>query len=291
MKRLINKVGFVSIILLLIGCSEADISTEELQDATTRGTVLKTLETNLKFQIGEENLISISAEVIDQRGQDVEKIDVFISFSDTSTEDEDPNNISKDEALFKSVPASDFDTNNEYPIFNFAFTGTEFDEFFNFTEVDYAGGGRINIRLELVMNDGRVFTSDNVSGIVSGGAFYLSPFQYDLNLLCEPANPADGVWNVELQDSYGDGWNGAELIISLDGEETSFTIEEGSSQSNTIVVLPTTEIISIKYSAGSFDGEVTFQVTASNGNVVVDAGPSPSAGPELINYCDTNSYQ
>jgi hypothetical protein len=290
MKTLINKVGFVTIILLLIGCSEADISTEELYDATTRGTVLKTLETNLEFQIGEENLISISAEVIDQRGQDVEKVDVFISFFDTSTEDGDPNNISKDEALFESVPASDFDTNNEYPIFNFEFTGSEFDDFFNFNEVDYAGGGRINIRLELVMNDGTVFTSTNVNPVVSGGAFYLSPFQYNLNLICQADDPADGIWTVELQDSFGDGWNGAELIISLDGEETSFTIEDGSSQTNTFVVLPITEVVSIKYSSGSFDGEVTFQVIASNGNIVVDAGPSPPVGAELINYCNT-SYQ
>lgn len=284
MKTLIKQISILAVLAILIGCSETEKVTDELQDGTERGTVLKTLATDLRFEVGEENLISVTAEVIDQREQDIEKIDVFLSFTDTSVEEDDPSNISQDEELFETFTLADLDNSGEYPVLNFDFTGDEFDSFFGIDETDYVGGGRINIRMELVMNDGRVFTSNNVNSVVSGGAFYRSPFAYSMNLICQPEPPVPGEWTLELQDSFGDGWNGAELLVTIDGVETSYTMS-GSTATETFDVPVGADVISIVFVSGNFDGEVTFQVIAANGNTIIDAGPGPDAGPELINYC------
>lgn len=292
MKTLINKISFIATLVLIIGCSDTEKTIDEVFDGTTRGTALKTIpeQTNLEFNVGGESLVTISAQVIDQRGQDVDRIDVYMSFVDNQTESDDPANNSIDEELFTTVPASALDSSGDYPVFNFQFTGDEFNSFFGLTDTDYTGGDRINVRLALVMNDGRVFTSDNVNNVVSGGAFYRSPFQYNVNFVCPADTPASGTWTIEMQDSYGDGWNGGELIVSIDGDETSYTMESGSTLTQTFDVPTSAGTISIMYSAGSWDSEVTFQITASNGNTIIDAGPNPPAEVELINYCVRN-YQ
>lgn len=284
MKTLIKHLSIITVLAFLVGCNESEMVTDQLQDATERGTVLKTIETDLNFEVGNENLTSVSAEVIDQRGQDVKEIDVFLSFTDNRAED-DPDNVSKDEALFETFEASDLDNSGEYPVLNFDFTTDEFNDFFGIDEVDYVLGGRISVRMEMVMNDGKVFTSSNANSVVSGGGFYRSPFQYSMSMICQPEAPATGTWSLELQDSYGDGWNGAELLVTLDGDETSYTIDDGSSASETFEVPNDTEVVSIVYVSGSFDGEVTFQVKAANGNTIIDAGPGPAADVELIDYC------
>ena len=74
MKTYINQISILVLIAFLFSCDSPDKVTDELQDATQRGTVLKTIETDLRFEVGEENLVSVAAEVIDQRGQDFEKI-------------------------------------------------------------------------------------------------------------------------------------------------------------------------------------------------------------------------
>ena len=285
MKIIIKQLSIIIILALLASCSDNDTVTDALQDSTERGTVLKTIDSELQFEVGEENLVSVTAEVIDQRGQDFEKIDVFLSFTDTSVDEDDPSNISKEEALFETFTPEDLESGGEFPVLNFDFTGDEFDSFFNFDQADYAGGGRINIRMELVMNDGRVFTNDNINSVVSGGTFYRSPFFYSMNLICQPAPPVTGTWTLELQDSFGDGWNGAEAIVTIDGVETSYAIDDGAAATETFEVPTGSEVISIVFSSGSFDGEITFQVIAANGNTIIDAGPGPAAGPELINYC------
>lgn len=288
MKTLIKQISILTAIALLIGCSEPEKVTVELQNATERGTVLKTIETSLRFEVGEENLISVSAEVIDQRGQDFEKIDVFLSFIDTSVDESDPSNISTGEALFETFTPADLDNSGEYPVLNFDFTGDEFDSFFGIDETDYIGGGRIEIRMELVMNDGRVFTSTNVNSVVSGGAFYRSPFQYGMTLICQPEAPVPGSWTIDMQDAFGDGWNGGEVLVTIDGVETSYTIDDGASATESFLVPIGTNVIAIEYSSGDWDSEVTFQVTAANGNTILDLGPSPSAGIQLIDYCSLN---
>lgn len=292
MKTLINKISLVTILFLIIGCSDTEKTIDEVFDGTTRGTVLRTVDnsTSLEFVVGGESLVTFSTQVIDQRGQNMDRIDVYMTFVDNQTESDDPANNSSDEELYRSFAKSDLDNSGEYPLLDFQLTLQEFESFFNLTEDDYTGGDRIDIRLELVMEDGRVFTSTNANNVVTGGAFFRSPFQYNVNFVCPPDVPASGTWTIDMQDSYGDGWNGGALIVNIDGTETSYTMESGSTLTLTFEVPATAETISIIYTSGDWDSEVTFQIEASNGNTVVDEGPNPPVERELIDYCN-RSYQ
>jgi hypothetical protein len=183
MKTLLSKISIVAALAFVVGCSDTDRPIDTLNEGTTRGTVLKTVEdeTSLEFNVGVSNLVTIAAEVIDQRGQDFEKVDVFMSFIDNNPEDGDE---SRDEALFTTINQGDFDTSGEFPKFNFQFTEVDINNLFDLTEDDYTGGDRFNVRLELVMNDGRIFTSTNANNVVTGGPFFRSPFQYNINVTC-----------------------------------------------------------------------------------------------------------
>lgn len=293
MKTLINKISLIAILFSIIGCSDTEKTIDQVFEGTTRGTVLRTVDnsTNLEFVVGGESIVSFSAQVIDQRGQDFDRIDVYMAYVDNQTESDDPSNNSVDEELYTSFAKSELNNSGEYPLLNFQLTLQEFESFFNFTEDDYTGSDRVDIRLELVMNDGRVFTSSNANNVVSGGAFFRSPFQYSVNFVCPADVPSTGTWTIDMQDSYGDGWNGATLLVTLNGD-TEIEIEflAGSTKTETFEVPSSTETISIVYTGGSWDEEVSFQVTAPNGNVVINQGPNPPVGIELIDYCD-RSYQ
>jgi hypothetical protein len=287
MKTFLKNIALLTSVVFIIGCSDNERFVDEVFDATTRGTVMKTISQDLNFQVGQESILSVSAEVIDQRGQDFESIDVFLRYTD-NREDDDPNNVSRDEELFTTFAKSDLDLSGEYPVINFSFTSTEFNDFFNLEEEQYDQGGRIRIRFALVMSDGRVFSSDNLNNVVSGGAFYRSPFEYSFNMICLPDVPQPGTWTVDLQDSFGDGWNGAEVVVTIDGVETTIGLPSGSSGSESFEVPVGSEVLSIKYSSGEYDGEVTFQVTAPSGDEILDAGPSPAVDQELVDYCSLN---
>jgi hypothetical protein len=150
---------------------------------------------------------------------------------------------------------------------------------------DYTGGDTFTIRYVLNLTDGRSFTNTNTASTVSGGSYFRSPFRYTVPLVCPPIAPTAGVWSLEIQDSYGDSWNGASLDVNIDGTTTNYTHEGGSSTSYTFTVPAGATSIQIVYNGGTFDEENTFQVVSANGNTVLDLGPTPPAGSGLFDFC------
>lgn len=88
-----------------------------------------------------------------------------------------------------------------------------------------------------------------------------------------------------MADSFGDGWNGAAIRVTLDGESTDYTVPDGSSGDATIEVPESTTAWKWEFISGSFDGEVTFEITAPNGEVAFEGGPSPTVGEILLSIC------
>jgi hypothetical protein len=113
--------------------------------------------------------------------------------------------ITTNEIKLKSVPATDFEQNpdTDYPRATISVTAQEVLTALSLTQGDVNGGDQIELRYELVMKDGRVFTNTNASGIVSGGAFFNSPFFYRIPVVCvsERAGAYDGV--TDWVDYYG----------------------------------------------------------------------------------------
>ncbi|HMB64617.1 MAG TPA: hypothetical protein VKN36_16170, partial [Eudoraea sp.] len=148
-----------------------------------------------------------------------------------------------------------------------------------------AGGDQISIRFVINMTDGRSFTDIDLTGNVSGGSFYSSPLAYRASIVCPAKSGAAGTWTIDMQDSYGDGWNDGSLDVTIDGTTTSYTFTTGAAAQFTFDLPADAEVLSIMYSAGAFDEENTFQVTSPTSQVVLDLGPSPAVGVELLDYC------
>jgi len=84
-------------------------------------------------------------------------------------------------------------------------------------------------------------------------------------------------YSIEMQDSYGDGWNGASIDIEVNGINiTNITVSSGSSGSGSFTTY-TDDIVDFIFNSGSWDSEITFQITDPSGEEIYD-GAAPSIG-------------
>lgn len=81
---------------------------------------------------------------------------------------------------------------------------------------------------------------------------------------------------IQMNDSFGDGWNGGYLEIFFDGvsQDTFAAVGTGSSANLTI---PAGQTMTVEYNMGSWEGENTYTISIG-GSVVFSDGPSPSTG-------------
>ena len=272
--------------ILLIACSEDDKLTVEIQDSVERGAVLRTISNDPNsFTFDDPD----SEWTLSMEEQDIEdgallsSVDVLVGYVDLTG-----NGVSATETALMNIPASAFSEGiNGLPRTTFTITydealtalGLPFDP-------SYAGDA-INIRLILNLTDGRSITNTDLTGPVSGGSFFASPLNYRSNIVCPAKAGTVGTWTVDMQDSFGDGWNGALLDVTIDDETTSYEVSEaqGTVNTETFEITPDNQSLSIIFRSGDFDGEITFQVINPNNDVILDLGPTPTADVELLDYC------
>ncbi|RNC89217.1 MAG: hypothetical protein ED555_06870 [Allomuricauda sp.] len=274
--------------ILVVACSQEDKIIDEVFDTVDRGLILRTVTTlSSSYNIFDTTSEwGVTLEVQDEEGGNLlSEVRVFVAFADNSTAGGD---LSTSEVAATTLPASAFSTGP----FGFprADLTVSFAEALAATGIDFAdieGGDQFNYRLEAVLTDGRVYTN-NAAGTVLGGSFFSSPFAYVSTVVCPPTVPTAGTWTINFQDSFGDGWNDAALLVTIDGSATSYTLDAGSAGSTTFEVPDGAQEISIVFVSGAFDEEVTAQVISANGNTVVDLQPSPAAAAELLDYCLNN---
>lgn len=289
--KYILKTFTILTLISLLGCSSDDNVIDIVSSNVTRGAILRTIAVNsAEFDFFDtQSQFSVTLEFEDNRGGALlESVDVVVSFDDRT--DNGPDN-SRDEQPLTTVPASAFSNGeNDLPVITFTAALGDVAQALGLTSNDYAGGDRFVIRFIANLTDGRSFSSDDANGNILSSSFTRSPYRYNVNLVCPPAPPVPGTWTIEMQDAFGDGWNGGELIITIDGNSTNYTIADGATLTVNFTVPSGAQAISIQYSSGDWDDEVTFQIIAANGNTIMDVGPFPPVGVELINYCNPN-YQ
>ena len=150
---------------------------------------------------------------------------------------------------------------------------------------DYSGGDSITVRLELVLTDGRTFSSDDSTGSLQG-SYFSSPYAYNAVIKCIPASPVAGTYEVAMHDSYGDGWNGGYISVNINGTEVQqITIPSGSSGNESFIVPAGTTSLDVHYVSGDWDSEVTFQISR-NGDTIFSDGPSPSNDTMVFSICN-----
>lgn len=158
------------------------------------------------------------------------------------------------------------------------YTYAELAGFLGLTTDDIGGGDIFQFIGTCVGKDGRFWTVDNYTGDITGQPAQYNAFSFTVLVDCAPITDVEtaGTWRIDMQDSYGDGWNGATLVFSIDGSTTAYTVStaQGTEATHEAEV-PSGAVLEIFYTNGDFDGENTFQLFTPDGAQYGDYGPAP----------------
>ena len=295
MKKIINKILFFALALITaVSCGEPDNAIYDVLDNSTRGAVLRTLErvnNNYSFTDLNSKWEIIVEEQDMEDGELLDKVNVYVSYSDKTDDGVDNN---KAEVLVKTIVASEFTTSpNGLPMTTIAISLTDALTAVGF-DVNgslYTPGDEFKYRLEVVLTDGRAFSSASASGSLQG-SFFSSPFAYTAAIVCPPIA---GAYAINMQDSYGDGWQGGKIVCTIDdvrqeaflADYWSTGLGPFSSGSDVITIPAGAASVYWEFEGDAYPSEVTFQIYGPNsGAVVYDSGASPAAGEITINYCN-----
>jgi uncharacterized protein YsxB (DUF464 family) len=263
MKKLINKVSVLLIALSLFACTEGNkVIDQVLNDTEIGGGALRTL--SVASPIIESGVatskFSAVVEVQDvNQSKDTEKIDIYVTFKDNNLAD---GNNSKAEVLLKSIPATSFvQGSREFMNAAIDVTIAELKTKFSLTASQYTGGDVFTVRLAQVMKNGKVYTSTNAAGTVTGGAFFNSPFRYTVNVVCPitDASLFNGNYRV-IKDEWEDYPVGATVPVVAVNAGTPYIIV-------TIDAAKAIVTSATSYSFFNYGSATNYTVTAGTGSV------------------------
>ncbi|MFZ1333279.1 MAG: PKD domain-containing protein, partial [Flavobacteriales bacterium] len=119
------------------------------------------------------------------------------------------------------------------------------------------------------------------SAVIDAGADVTTcgdPVQLDASIV-SGGFPSDCVYQLVLNDSFGDGWTiGSSISVSVDGVSTNYTLANGST---TTINIPVTNgsAVTLNYTAAIlWNGEQSFTLINSAGNVVYNSPAGPASG-------------
>ena len=148
----------------------------------------------------------------------------------------------------------------------------------------YQGGNTIIHRMVLKLTDGRTFSTESVSGSLTQ-SYFKSPFQYRKTITCFMdagiVAAVPGLYTVNMTDSWGDGWNGAAVVMTLDGVDYSTSFNSGSADTIVFTVPAGASTMGFKFVSGAWDSEVDFNIVFSklDGSNSQTALPNAGANP------------
>jgi len=265
--------------LLFAACDDGDKVFDEIIAAEQRGAILRTVDlVSNELPIGQAGAFSVDLEVQDQEnGTLVSSVEVFVGFNDLSEEVGPGTNV--DEAFLESINSSSF-TVGEFglPRFSYTITLAELLSFVGRTEADITGGDQFPVRFELVLNDGRRFSTADNSGTLTG-SYFNSPFTYNPTVICPV--PETAFTGTYLLTQNNDGPLGA----TFEEATVQITATGGTSRSIAVNAYP---------QFGGFARNFLFDLICDNISVQdVDTGLACTAGEPTVQYtaaATTTSY-
>ncbi len=84
-------------------------------------------------------------------------------------------------------------------------------------------------------------------------------------------------FSLQMNDSYGDGWNGGYLTLSIDGIVTAYYAASGSGQTEYFTV-PDGSTFTLTYTAGSYENENSYTLRDGGGSVLYNDPAPPATG-------------
>lgn len=156
----------------------------------------------------------------------------------------------------------------------------------NTGDFKFVDGDAFQLRWAFTTQDGRVF---NAWGISVCTEFPGANCSVNWAAVCSQViNDPVGNWTIQLNDSYGDGWNGAAIRAVVNGVGTNYTLADGAAGVQVVTVPPGTQTLTFEFVSGDWDSEVTYTITSPRGNVIAKGGPSPAVGVLTLNLCVDN---
>jgi len=314
MKKQINKIVLLLLSVIVISsCESEDTSIDQVFDGVEYGAVLRNLGIiNQSFSLSDpSSFFGITVEEQDEEyGALLDVVNVYTTYTDNNG-----NGNSQPEALVKTYAAGDFTIGDKgLPVTDIIVTLGEASTAVGVP--NYGVGDNYKMRLELVLTDGRSFSSSSTSGSLQG-SYFSSPFSWGVPILCQPV---DGDYLIDMQDSFGDGWqtdagnggSGLKAVLTLaDGSEL---IEEvgmcspygsdniGSSMdpamgictgpastsfygATATITIPAGTQLAVWQWPGDRYGEISFQIYGPAGNLLLDSGQGPGAGQLDVLNC------
>ena len=270
MKKQLNKIVLLLLsVVVLSSCESDDKAIDQVFDGVSYGAVLRKIEiVSASYNLTDLNsaFTIIVEEQDEEYGALLSEVDVYVS--------RDGN-----EAMAFSVPASAFTIGDKgLPVTTISLTLGQALTALGLGS-NYDVGDVYGIRLSLKLTDGREFSAASASGSLQG-SYFASPFYYTAPILCTP-KPGDYV--VDMQDSYGDGWQGDGIKVTFDGGPrdaevvyidmlSSYAGGPGccswTSSTETLNVPVGTDGFAWEYMGDSYPGEVSFQIYAPDGSLL-----------------------
>ncbi len=286
MKINIKTIALVALTSVFItSCEDSDKIIDDILATTERGAVLRTIEssgTYNRFDTSTNFSVTFEEQDVEDGGL-LDKVDVFVNFVDNTAANGE---TSVSEVLVQTYQASDFETGPfGLPRATFSSTFAEALAALGVVEGQFDGGDYILFRLQLTLTDGNTYSNDTNTNTLTG-SFFASPFQYQQTIKCIPPAPVPGDYQLELADSFGDGWDGAKLTATIDGTVTEYTFTSGSEASFTVTVPDGTTEFFFTYISGNFEGEHSYVITAPTGETAIEDGPGPATGEVVLNICN-----
>ena len=238
----------------------------------------------------------------EQAGALLEQLNWYVGYTDNKDDGVDNN---KSDVLLSSVAASDMtpSSGNGLPSTSVSFTLAQAVAALGLSDGEYNGGDTFDYRAEVVLTDGRTFSAESGSGSLQG-SYFSSPYLYQAGMLCIPDVPFAGVYTVDMQDTYGDGWQtttgdgGPGITVTLnDGsvqeiglcspyETLAFDCFPSDTDGTQTITIPVGTTSAVWNFPGDNWGEIEFQIYAPSGNLIASYTAGSAAGEIALNLCD-----
>jgi len=210
-----NKIICIMLLGILIGCQKPNNEINYILENVQKGAVLRTISSDgeYNFYAPVTSIFKLTIEEHDiDNGALMQNVEVYLSHNGNS------------EVLHKTILPNEFTTGpTGLPRNDFQLSLGDATSTLGLSSSQYTGGDRITIRLQLNLTDGRKFSSGDVTSSLTG-SYFSSPYEYNLVIKCIPISAVPGNYTFTLADSYGDGWQGSHLKVTVDGKETFYGI-------------------------------------------------------------------
>ena len=207
----------LGLLLVVTSCSEPDNLINDVLDNYTNGAVIRTIASSgeYNFYAPAASIFTATIEEHDtENGALMQNIEIYVSLNSGA------------ESLYQTLQPSQFTTGpTGLPRTDISVSLGDAMTTLGLSSSQYTGGDAVNISLKLNLTDGRSFSADQATGSMTG-SYFKSPYKYAKIIKCIPLSAVPGIYTFNMADSYGDGWQGGGILVTVDGVVTKYGVPD-----------------------------------------------------------------